>query len=152
MLAVSLIAVLAGGVPGALPLAAAAPAGQDPTYDATGRWALQMSAPRLVSGECVTSDDEGFEETATVRQEGGRFRIGIGEAPVEDGTVAGAAYRHGSTQAAIDPSGLPFQVTARSEFHLESADRARGETVLELDYADGAHCRFVLTFVGRRLP
>ena len=126
--------------------------GAPPLFDASGYWRLEMSTPRLVAGECGVADDEGYQAVAKVSQDGDHFSIAIGEEPVEQGTVQGSTYTHGSQHTGRDPSGLRFTVTARSVLRLESASSAAGETALDLDYADGAHCVFQVAIRGERLP
>jgi len=126
--------------------------GAPPLFDASGYWQLHMSAPHLVAGECGVVDDEGYSAVARVAQDGDHFSIAVGEEPIEQGTAQGATYTYASNQTGRDPSGIPFTVTARSAFLLESASSAAGETVLDLDYADGAHCTFQVTIRGEKLP
>jgi hypothetical protein len=123
-----------------------------PHYDATGYWRLRFEAPRLEAGECALEDEEGYEAVAKVTQTGDRFGIAVGEEAVEQGTVDGATYAHGSRQSGQDPSGVRFTVAARSVFRLGSPSTAKGETTLDLSYADGMHCIFRAGFRGEKLP
>ncbi len=122
-----------------------------PTYDASGTWNMQMSAPKLMSGECAVTDDKGYQEVARILQDGEHYTMSVREGHAEKGLVKGAVYVHSSRQQGVDPaSGMAFVVKASSRFELSSANAVSGKTTLELDYADGAHCVFDTPFTGTR--
>ena len=121
-----------------------------PRYDATGDWILHISGPRLLSGACPVTDDEGYDENVQVRQDHGVFVITTADGLSEQGSVSGAVYTHGSTQQGTDMTGIDFTLVSRSTFTLTSSDEAAGETLLELYFGDGTRCLLHLRFEGER--
>lgn len=126
------------------------PSVRAPLYDATGEWVLHISAPRLLSGDCPVTDDQGYDERVRIRQDGATFVISAGAGMLERGAVDGATYTHEGQQSGTDVTGVSFIVRSRSTFELTSPVAATGKTLLAIRFEDGTGCLLDLEFSGER--
>jgi hypothetical protein len=121
-----------------------------PVYDATGDWVLHVSAPRLLSGDCPVTDDQGYDEQVRIQQDGASFVISAGDGMLERGAIDGVTYTHEGQQSGADVTGVSFLVQSRSTFELTSPVAATGKTLLTIRFEDGTRCLLDLEFSGER--
>jgi len=126
------------------------PPARTPVYDATGDWVLHVSAPRLLSGDCPVTDDQGYDEQVRIQQDGATFVIGAGGGMLERGAIDGVTYTHEGQQSGADVTGVSFLVLSRSTFELTSPVAATGKTLLTIRFGDGTRCLLDLEFSGER--